>query len=80
MAAGQGLADRLCARCHVITPGGGASWTDAPAFASIANRPGVTAAKLSVFIQGPHLHMLNTNRPADQANEIAAFIMSLRQG
>jgi hypothetical protein len=54
-------------------------WTDAPAFQTIANRTDWTAAKLSGLIQQPHLHMLNTGRPPSEANEIAAYIISLRK-
>jgi cytochrome c len=78
VAAGQRLAEQFCSRCHVIAPSGHGSWTDAPAFDVIANREGVTAGQLSAFIQKPHMHMLNTERPPGEANALAAYIMSLR--
>ncbi len=76
--AGQKLAQQYCAECHVVVPGSGGGWTDAPAFDAIANRKGVTAQKLSGIIQRPHMHMMNTERPAAEANEIAAYILTLR--
>ncbi|MCW3473440.1 c-type cytochrome [Limobrevibacterium gyesilva] len=79
-ATGQTLAQQLCSRCHVVVPSGQRGWTDAPAFDAIANRQGATAAKLSAVIQKPHLHMLNTGLPQDQADAIAAYIISLRKG
>lgn len=78
-AAGQDLAQRFCAGCHVIVPSAKGGWTDAPGFVEIANRQDTTAAKLSGFIQKPHMHMLNTGRPLHEPDEISTYIMSLRK-
>lgn len=78
IAAGKRFAGQYCATCHTIAPGGPGGWTDAPDFASIANRPNQTAGRLSAFIQEPHIHMLNDRRPPIEAHRIAAYIMSLR--
>ena len=75
--AGLDLARRYCAECHVVQPSASKGWTDAPRFQDIANRPGTTAANLSTFIQQPQMHMLNTGRPRQEANQIAAYIVSL---
>lgn len=77
--AGQKLAQQYCAECHVIAPNGKRGWTDAPAFDAIANRPGTTAQTLAAVIERPHMHMENTERPPAEANEIAAYILSLRK-
>ena len=71
-AAGLKLAQQYCAECHVIVPSKARGWTDAPAFDTIANRPGTTVATLDSFIQSPHMHMLNTGRPPVEADQIAA--------
>src|SRR6187200_1753203 len=76
---GHRLASSLCARCHIIGRGGG-SWTNAPSFESIANRPGVTAAWLSEVVVTPHPKMLINNYSRSQANSIANYILSLRGG
>lgn len=76
--AGLTLAQRYCVRCHVVVPSASKGWTDAPPFQTIANRPGTTVASLSAFIQQQHMHMLNTGRPRNEANQIAAYIVSLR--
>ena len=76
---GRGLAEQLCQQCHVIAPSKAASWTDAPTFESIANRPGLTATRLSAIIQKPHLHMTNDQRPKQEADALAAYILSLRK-
>ena len=68
-----------CARCHVIVANGPPSWTDAPSFESIANRPSLKKAWLVNFIQQQHLHMLTDTYTSAQANSIAAYILSLRQ-
>jgi len=78
VATGHRLTEQLCSRCHVVTPSGHGSWTDAPDFQAIANGPGASARALSAFIQKPHMHMLNTQRPPAEADAIAAYIMSLR--
>ena len=76
---GYRLADARCAICHVIVANGPGSWTDAPPFASIANRPEMTRAWLAEFIQKPHMHMLTNYYTPAQANDIADYILSLRQ-
>jgi mono/diheme cytochrome c family protein len=78
VAAGQKLAQQYCAECHVVVPSGKRGWTDAPAFEQIAGRHR-TQAELSAFIQQPHMHMLNTGRPPREANDLAAYILTLRK-
>jgi mono/diheme cytochrome c family protein len=76
--AGHALAQQYCIKCHVIAPGASKGWTNAPAFTAVANDPATTLSKLSQFIGQPHIHMLNTARPAPEAADLAAYIMSLR--
>ena len=78
-AAGLKLAQQYCVACHQIAPSSKRGWTDAPAFEAIANRPGSTTEMLSAKIQQPHMKMLNTERPAAEASDIAVYIMSLRK-
>ena len=79
VAKGQALAQANCTRCHVITGSGKAGWTNAPSFASIANRPNLTMASLEQVIRQPHMKMLNLPRSPAEARQIATYIMSLRQ-
>ena len=75
---GHQLAQKTCVVCHVIVPNGPGSWTDAPSFESIANRPTITQQWLANFIQNPqHPHMLFEEYTRAQASAIAAYIMSL---
>jgi hypothetical protein len=63
----------------MIIPNGPASWTDAPSFESIANRPAITQQWLASFAQNPqHMDMLFEEYTRAQANAIAAYILSLR--
>jgi mono/diheme cytochrome c family protein len=78
--AGLQLAQKYCAECHQVEPSRTTSWTDAPDFQVIADRPLTSVRKLDAFIQKPHMKMLNTERPPAEANAIAAYIMSLRRG
>ena len=78
-AAGLKLAQQYCVECHQVVPSNKKSWTDAPDFDAIANRPNTTIASLDATIEKPHMKMLNTERPPTEANEIALYIMSLRK-
>jgi len=77
---GRQIAQKTCATCHVIIANGPASWTDAPSFESIANRPGITQRWLADFVQKPHMHMLMDQYTPAQANAVALYILSLRHG
>ncbi len=76
---GLALAQTYCAECHMVVPSASRGWTDAPSFESVANRPGTTIAGLTAIIEKPHMDMLNTRRPPNEAHAIAAYIMTLRQ-
>jgi mono/diheme cytochrome c family protein len=78
-AEGRRIAERYCARCHVVVPGGGAGWTDAPAFVEIAQDPKITRAWMREFVTKLHMHMLNTDRSPAEADAITAHLLSLRR-
>jgi mono/diheme cytochrome c family protein len=79
VAQGYRLAAARCATCHVIVANGPGSWTDAPAFETLANRPGLTRQWLTDFILEPHANMLTQEYTRAQADSIAAYILSLRR-
>lgn len=79
VAAGKALAGDKCAQCHVVIPGSGAGWTNAPSFDQIANRPTTSAAWLTRFIPQDHARMINYNFNQAQIRQLSAYIMSLRQ-
>lgn len=78
IAAGGQVARDFCSRCHIVEPGGGSGWTDAPSFEAIAGNPGTTLQRLRNFISRPHMHMLAYNEAHAHADELARYIMSLR--
>jgi cytochrome c len=79
VAAGRALARQRCGECHVVVPGSGAGWTNAPAFDEIANRKQTSAAWLTRFIPQQHAHMINYEFSQAQLRALSAYIMSLRQ-
>ena len=78
-AMGARVAKTSCAMCHVVAPGQGSSWTDAPTFEAIANNPATTARGIIAFLQKPHMHMLQYRQGRSHAADIAAYILSLRR-
>jgi mono/diheme cytochrome c family protein len=76
---GLRLARRWCASCHIVT-GGQARASDAvPAFASVAARKDFNADKIAAFLLNPHPIMPNMSLTRDEANDIAAYIATLRR-
>ncbi len=78
-AIGLQVAREFCSRCHVIAPGEGRGWTDAPSFDAIANSPDTTRRSLHDFLQQPHMHMLAYHEAGAHADDLAAYILSLSQ-
>ena len=86
---GHRLALKFCTPCHVVSSD--QTYTPllnppAPTFLSIANRQGPTAQSLRVFLASTHateitsVNMPNPKLPADEAEEMISFILSLRAG
>jgi mono/diheme cytochrome c family protein len=76
---GQRLATRWCAECHVVTPDQRHASADAPPFATVAQMPGFNAERLAFFLLNPHPKMPDMNLSRRDAEDIAAFIASLRR-
>ncbi len=79
--AGQVLAQRTCARCHVVTSGGRQrSAVDAiPSFPTIARSPEVTETSLRVFLQTPHPPMPDFVLTRQEIDDVVSYILALRQ-
>jgi len=75
---GGNLARRWCSTCHVVSPAQTQASADAPPFASIAQRPGFSAAQLALFLLDPHPKMPNMALSRIEAGDIAAYIETLR--
>ena len=78
----QGLAyaRQICAECHVVEESNELSppSPDAPSFEEVANTPGMNVRALIVWLQSPHPTMPHLMIPADETDNIVAYIMSLR--
>jgi mono/diheme cytochrome c family protein len=78
-AEGATLAATWCAQCHRVAAAGPGPVADAvPAFATLAARPGVTAAGLAGFLLTPHPGMPDYRLTPTQIADLAAFILSQR--
>lgn len=76
---GRELAERQCAVCH-LNPGQGEKHGAAgvPGFHAIANRPGQTHEAIVTWLRSRPAMMPDHHLTWDEADALAAFIMSLR--
>ena len=80
-AAGRRLAQQWCSECHQMDgkPGRVESHIEAPNFAEIAKEPSITPLSLRVFFQSNHESMPNLHISTTEADNLVAYILSLRQ-
>jgi mono/diheme cytochrome c family protein len=77
---GLRLAREICAQCHLVDKVAGRSTnTNAPTFEIIANTPGPTSAVLAAALQTSHRAMPNIVIKGADANNIIAYILSLKE-
>jgi cytochrome c2 len=76
--AGKEYAQRVCAACHDIEKGDDALFTDLPSFQEIADTQGMSPRALRVWLQTSHPNMPDIIIPADDMDNVIAYIMSLR--
>lgn len=78
-ARGLEYAQAHCAGCHAILKDETESPNpDSPAFAAVAATPGITRTALSVFLQSPHPTMPNLIVEGEDADNLIAYILSLK--
>jgi mono/diheme cytochrome c family protein len=75
---GMRVAELWCAACHVVTFSQRQANADAPPFEEIAKRPNFSEPGLVTFLLDPHAKMPNMNLTRIEANDIAAYIATLR--
>jgi mono/diheme cytochrome c family protein len=79
-AAGRTYAQAHCGECHGVESADEVSPDfNAPNFIAVANTPGMTARALAVWLQTSHPNMPNFMIPAEQKDNVIAYIMSLRK-
>jgi mono/diheme cytochrome c family protein len=77
--AGQRLAEAWCTECHSIGWKAARSRTDAPNLTDVANRPSTTALSLNTFLRSSHKTMPNFIVERGEADDIVAYVLSLKQ-
>jgi len=75
---GKRLAELWCAACHVVTVNQRQANADAPPFEEIAKRSNFSEPGLVTFLLDPHAKMPNMNLTRIEADDIAAYIKTLR--
>jgi mono/diheme cytochrome c family protein len=75
---GKRLAELWCSACHVVTVSQKQANADAPPFEEIAKRRNFSERGLATFLLDPHAKMPNMNLSRIEADEIAAYIGTLR--
>ena len=78
---GQALAEKHCAACHAVTVNAVSPNPQAPPFADIAGKPGVTRETLRRFLQDSHNFPapMNFRISPDAARDLAAYLATLRE-
>jgi mono/diheme cytochrome c family protein len=81
VATGRRLSDTWCSSCHLVGPGSERGVSNgAPTFVAIAQQNSTTVLSLRVFLQTPHARMPDLHLSRDEIDDLAAYILSLRQG
>jgi mono/diheme cytochrome c family protein len=78
---GLRFAQARCAGCHAVTPGQISPNADAPPFASIAQRPGLSRTSAIRWLRQSHNFpdQMNFYLEPEQAEQLAAYLLSLRE-
>ncbi|WOJ90227.1 cytochrome c [Methylocapsa polymorpha] len=79
VASGRRIAETWCAACHQIDSQGSGANRDAPSFPQVANLPSTTALALNVFLRSSHDNMPNFQLTRQEADDVIAYILSLKE-
>ena len=75
---GEKLARRWCAACHLVAADQERAPAVAPPFGTIGKRPGFDVKQLAQSMLAPHPQMPDRGLSREQADDIAAYIRTLR--
>ncbi|MFN3515699.1 MAG: c-type cytochrome [Novosphingobium sp.] len=78
---GLAFARANCARCHAVEGSGASPNAEAPAFAAIANMPGLTGETLREFLRDSHNFpaAMNFTVEPSQIDDLADYAVSLKR-
>jgi cytochrome c len=76
---GHRLAEAWCTACHAIDSKAAGTANAVPDFSAIANQPSTTELALKVFLRSNHRNMPNLVLNTEQADDIVAYILSLKR-
>jgi len=79
VASGRRIAETWCAACHKIDSRDERPLTEAPSFPQIANLSSTTALALNVFLRSSHDNMPNFQLTRQEADDVIAYILSLKE-
>lgn len=77
-AAGRRVAERYCADCHLIARTGARPGLKAPGFLTISRRAVASEAWIVSFLSRPHATMPTVYLDANDALNIASYIVKLK--
>jgi mono/diheme cytochrome c family protein len=75
---GRRVAERWCSECHVDAPAPGKA-RRAKSFATIAARQDISSEMIIAFLRLPHSTMPNRQLSAQDIQDLAALIMSMKK-
>jgi mono/diheme cytochrome c family protein len=78
-AMGRRTAETMCSDCHAVDPKAVSRGSNAPAFAAIAHEPSATVLSLNAFLRSNHRSMPNFILARADADNIVAYILSLKR-
>jgi mono/diheme cytochrome c family protein len=78
-ASGRQIAIKRCSSCHRVLPMTLSDKADPPSFQSIADLPSTTGISLNVFLHSNHRNMPDFIVSSTEANDLIAYIVSLKQ-
>ena len=78
-ASGRLYAINWCTECHSVEPETAGTGRFAPDFTAVAKSPSTSGLSLKAFLRSDHLRMPNFALKPAEADDLVAYIMSLRR-
>lgn len=75
---GRHLAEHWCGSCHRMSTADAPGRRDVATFAEVARLPSTTALSLRAFLYSSHADMPNIQLSSGDADDLIAFILSLK--